>query len=91
MSNTRKGLAVRFNLLNHTKPDSLFNHGMLVAVFSERLSLAEGRGWQRAGRDISYFQNNFKKVRLGSITVKDTLGRSRYHYTLTFTYEFPHD
>ena len=36
VSNTRKDMPVKFNLLNHTKPDSLFNYGMKVLVFSEQ-------------------------------------------------------
>jgi hypothetical protein len=35
VNNTKKDLSVKFNLLNHTKPDSLFNYGMKVLVFSE--------------------------------------------------------
>lgn len=76
VENTFSGQAIKFNLLNHTKPDSLFNYGMKVLVYSEK---AEGSSWIRSGRDISYYQNNIKK---------DTTGRSRYYYTLSFTYDF---
>lgn len=62
MTNTRKDLSVKFNILNHTKPDSLFNQGMKVLVFSEQMNKESGLGWHREGRDIAYFQNNFKKV-----------------------------
>jgi hypothetical protein len=55
VSNTKKDLSVKFNLLNHTKPDSLFNYGMKVLVFSEQLNKAEGIGWHRDGKDIAYF------------------------------------
>ena len=62
VSNTRKDTPVKFNLLNHTKPDSLFNFGMKVLVYSEKLNKEEGTGWHRDGREIAYFQNSFKKV-----------------------------
>ncbi len=62
MTNTKKDLGVKFNLLNHTKPDSLFNYGMKVLVFSEQLNKSEGLGWHRDGHDIAYYQNSFKKV-----------------------------
>lgn len=62
VTNTRKDMAVKFNLLNHTKPDSLFNFGMKVLVYSETLNKESGLGWHRDGRDITYYQNNFKKV-----------------------------
>ena len=35
--------------------------------------------WHRTGTNISYYQNNFKK---------ETVGKSRFFYTLTFTYDF---
>jgi len=35
--------------------------------------------WHRTGDKISYFQNSFKR---------DTIGKSRFYYTLTFTYDF---
>lgn len=82
VANTRKGLTVKFNLLNHTKPDSLFNFGMKVLVYSEQLNKAEGVGWHRDGQDIAYYQNSYKK---------DTVGRSQYYYTLSFSYTFSHD
>lgn len=53
--NTRKDLSVKFNLLNHTKPNSLFNFGMKVLVFSEQMNKADGTGWHRDGHDIAYF------------------------------------
>ena len=55
-------MGVKFNLLNHTKPDSLFNYGMQVLVFSEEESRITGKGWHREGKDISYYQNSFKRV-----------------------------
>jgi len=64
VSNTTKGMTVKFNLLNHTKPDSLFNFGMKVLVYSEKLNKAEGLGWHRDGHDIAYYQNSYKKVTL---------------------------
>jgi cytosolic carboxypeptidase protein 2/3 len=34
VGNTRKGLKVKFNLLNLAKPDSLYNEGMKILAFS---------------------------------------------------------
>jgi hypothetical protein len=48
-------MSVKFNILNHTKPDSLFNLGMKVLVYSEQLNKETGIGWHRDGRDIAYF------------------------------------
>ena len=74
VTNTRKDQPVKFNLLNHTKPDSLFNFGMKVLVYSEQQNKADGTGWHRDGRDIAYFQNSFKKVRCAHVTNPMTLG-----------------
>ena len=34
VANTRKGHKVRFNILNLSKPDSLYNYGMRVLSYS---------------------------------------------------------
>jgi hypothetical protein len=57
-------MSVKFNLLNHTKSDSLFNQGMKPLVYSDSINKEKGLGWHRDGRDIAYYQNNFKKVQL---------------------------
>ena len=67
---------MRLNIINHTKSDSLFNYGMCVLCSSDQ---KQKGAWHRSGTDISYYQNNFKK---------ESAGRSRFYYTLTFTYDF---
>ena len=64
VTNTTKDVSVKLNLLNHTKSDSLFNYGMRVLVYSDEINKSTGIGWHRDGKDIAYFQNNFKKVTL---------------------------
>lgn len=53
--NTRKGMSIKFNLINHAKPDSLFNYGMQVLIYSEEKYKNSGIGWHRDGRDIAYY------------------------------------
>jgi hypothetical protein len=36
VKNTRKNMNVTFNIMNFTKPDSLFNYGMRVSIYSEK-------------------------------------------------------
>jgi len=36
VQNTRAGHSVKFNILNYTKADSMFNYGMKVTVYSEK-------------------------------------------------------
>jgi hypothetical protein len=66
-------------MLNLSKPDSLFNEGMKVLIYSEKLSEDKDIGWYRGGTKISYYCNGIKK---------ESQKRSKSHYTLTFTYDF---
>lgn len=52
---------MKFNLLNFSKPESLFNQGMQVSVYSEKKALNQGVGWHKAGYDIKYAPNSFRK------------------------------
>lgn len=61
IGNTRKGMKVVLNIINLAKPDSLYNYGMKVLNFSNKLNDSEGVGWHRIGESIDYYQNNFKK------------------------------
>jgi cytosolic carboxypeptidase protein 2/3 len=79
VQNTRAGQRVKFNLLNYTKPDSLFNYGMKVTIYSERAAEEKKVGWFKGGEDISYFQNGIRK---------DVLYSSKSFYTATFTHKF---
>jgi hypothetical protein len=72
---------VRFNIVNFTKPDSLFNLGMRPVVYSVRDAAKKNIGWVRAGADISYYGNSFLR--------NNSAGEGlAYYYTLTFTLEF---
>ena len=79
MRNTRAKQRVRFNILNYSKPDSLFNYGMKVSVYSEKKSENDNVGWHKDCEDIRYFQNGIKK---------DVTYYSKSYYTATFTYTF---
>jgi hypothetical protein len=74
---------VRFNIVNLTKPDSLFNLGMRPVVYSCIDAGSRGVGWLRSGSDISYFGNNHQR--------NNTSGEGNaQYYTLAFTIEFQH-
>jgi hypothetical protein len=53
---------VRFNIVNFTKPDSLFNLGMKPVVYSCQDAALKGLGWQRSGYDISYYSNSHQRT-----------------------------
>lgn len=82
-----------FNITNFSKPDSLFNYGMKVAVYSDVMAQAEedeegnvikdGVGWHKGGENFSYYANGIKK--------DPGQTWSKQYYTLSFTYKFQHD
>mmetsp|Transcript_9856 Transcript_9856/g.19518 ORF Transcript_9856/g.19518 Transcript_9856/m.19518 type:complete len:901 (+) Transcript_9856:277-2979(+) len=69
--------AVRFNICNLVKFDSLYNDGLKPCVYSLKKQELTGTAWHRAGRSLSYFKN--AELRKGS---------TQPNYTLTFVYEF---
>lgn len=85
ISNITVGCKYRFNILNMSKPDSLFNHGLKPVVYSTRMAQEQHIGWRRRGEEIYYFANSF--IKHG--TKSDSSKRSTYH-TLTFTLSFDH-
>jgi hypothetical protein len=82
VQNTRAHHEVKFNLLNYSKPDSLFNYGMKVSIYSETMASRKQIGWHKGGTEISYAKNG---IRRGVFNGVETF------YTLTFTYEFKYD
>ena len=77
VKNTSENLDVKFNIVNFTKKDSLYNFGMKVLVFSEKENAKSELGWFRAGTDISYYQNNIRRP-----------GSSKCFFSLSFNYKF---
>ena len=47
--------------MNFVKKDSLYNHGMKILIYSEKLADLTGEGWFRGGEDIIYFANGMKR------------------------------
>ena len=50
-----KQVEVRFNMLNLCKPDSLYNEGMKILIYSEKMAASKDIGWHRGGTKISYY------------------------------------
>ena len=81
-SNVKAG-EVRFSMLNLCKPDSLYNEGMKILVYSEKTASQKDVGWHRSGRNIAYFSNGLKR--------SDKNSKSFYTHTFTYTYEHDND
>lgn len=70
-------------MMNFLKSKSLFNEGMKVLTYSEKKLESEQIGWHRAGEEIGYYQNNYRREAMTNF--------QRCYYTFTFTYKFEHD
>lgn len=81
VTNAKPGLKVKFNVLNYAKPDSLFNYGMKVSIYSDKEAELNDKGWHKGGEDISYYNNGIRK---------EIIYSSKSFYTATFTYKFKH-
>lgn len=74
---------VRFNLRNMLKRASLYNDGMLPAVYIDGPASVR-RGWHHAGANVCYFKNadTYRNRKTGTV---------QHFYTLSFVYEFATD
>ena len=67
-----------FHILNFCKPDSLFNAGMLITVYSAREYQETGVGWQHAGSNLLYYPNGIAR--------EDA--EKKEYFSLSFEYVF---
>ncbi|GAB9473299.1 Reticulocyte-binding protein 2 a [Globisporangium polare] len=77
---TTARLRVRFNIRNMLKKSSLYNDGMLPAVYVDGPA-ASRRGWHHAGTNVCYFKN-------ADTYHSRKTGKVQNYYTLSFVYEF---
>jgi len=82
IGNTRAGVKYRFNILNFSKAESLYNEGMKPLLYSENDAATNGIGWRHTGADILYYRNY--------VTRAPGCDPTKY-MTLSFSCEFPHD
>lgn len=70
--------------MNFTKGDSLFNYGMKISIYSQKLAEQEKNpvGWHKGGERISYYGNGIRK---------DIIFNSKQYFSLSFDYKFEHD
>jgi hypothetical protein len=61
VANTQAGSTVRFTILNYSKPDSLFNYGMKISVYSEKKAELKNISWFKDCSNIKYSQNGIKR------------------------------
>ena len=48
-------------MLNLCKPDSLYNEGMKILVYSEKMAAMRDIGWHRSGVRIGYYCNDLRR------------------------------
>uniref|UniRef100_H0UWK9 tubulin-glutamate carboxypeptidase n=1 Tax=Cavia porcellus TaxID=10141 RepID=H0UWK9_CAVPO len=85
VSGMRAAIPYRFNIINCEKPNSQFNYGMQLTLYSVKEALLGRSTWTRTGHDICYYKNHYRQ------SAAATGGASgKCYYTLTFTVTFPH-
>ncbi|XP_065158506.1 cytosolic carboxypeptidase Nna1 [Atheta coriaria] len=77
----KKGLVYRFSIVNFTKNENLYEDGMKPLMYSTKDAQMHSIGWRRVGNNIAYFCND---------SVDDNSEMPTF-YTLTFTFDFPHN
>jgi hypothetical protein len=75
VKNSRKGLNVKFNIVNLGKSDSLYNQGMQVLVYSEQ-GQTDKPGWHRCNCRVKYLKNNLLRP------------SGKPYYSVSFSYTF---
>ncbi|KAM9633657.1 cytosolic carboxypeptidase 3 isoform 2-T2 [Morphnus guianensis] len=78
VSNTQAGMPYRFTIVNFTKRNSLYKHGLRPLLYSEADAKKHKVGWRRTGNEIKYYKNNAGQD-------------GRQYFSLTWTFQFPHD
>ena len=102
VKNTRKNLSVTFNIMNFTKPDSLFNYGMKVSIYSEKKAAGidpnDDRGFQAAaeegpklGEGQGWFKGGERISYYANGIKKDITYTSKSYYTVSFSHKFTYD
>lgn len=76
VKNTSANLDIKYNIVNFTKKDSLYNFGMKILIFSEAENAKSGLGWFRGGTNIHYYANNIRRP-----------ASSKCFYSLSFNYK----
>ncbi|XP_062471495.1 cytosolic carboxypeptidase 3 isoform X2 [Pezoporus occidentalis] len=78
VSNTQAGMPYRFTIVNFTKRNSLYKHGLRPLLYSETDAQEHKVGWRRTGNDIKYYKTNVGQD-------------GRQYFSLTWTFQFPYD
>jgi hypothetical protein len=73
--NIKADTKVRLNIVNLSKPNSLYAKGMQPFVYSMHRHKTKGIGWHRGGENIHFFSNNnvnrFNKMTLDAEWLSD--------------------
>lgn len=75
---------VTFNIVNLTKPDSLFNIGMQPVMYSCADAAEHGVGWIRSGTRVDYCANQYTR----NLPSSNALDSGATYFTLSFTLTF---
>ncbi|CAM9248315.1 unnamed protein product, partial [Lampetra fluviatilis] len=85
VGNMAAGTGYRLNIINCEKSSSQFNHGMQPVLYSVREALEGRPHWVRAGTDVCYYKNNYRRP---SRVTGGVRGQS--FFSLSLSLSFPH-
>uniref|UniRef100_A0A8C6DUS8 tubulin-glutamate carboxypeptidase n=1 Tax=Moschus moschiferus TaxID=68415 RepID=A0A8C6DUS8_MOSMO len=85
VSGMKAAVPYRFNIINCEKPNSQFNYGMQLTLYSVKEALLGRPTWVRTGYDICYYKNHYRQR-----TAVMGAASGKCCYTLTFAVTFPH-
>ncbi len=97
MMNIKADTKVRINIVNLSKPNSLYSKGMQPFVYSTHLNKTKGKGWHRGGENINFYANSnvnrFNKMTLDAEWLSDgtpNISNDSFKklHTLQFDYRF---
>lgn len=101
VKNTRKNLSVTFNIMNFTKPDSLFNYGMKVSIYSEKKAAGidpnndngehQAENGTKLGEGQGWFKGGERISYYANGIKKDITYTSKGYYSMSFNHKFSHD
>jgi cytosolic carboxypeptidase protein 2/3 len=90
VSNTEEGRSIKFNILNLTKPCTLFKNGMRPISFSEVEYESERIGWIRDTSNV-YLSRNKLLMKYEGIDKKEKQFSGFYSYAFSYTFKHTND
>lgn len=91
VKNKKKGSKTRFNIVNLTRRNSLYEQGMPVRVLSMKKCQEQGTTWQSGGDNIRYGLSKLMKNQMNVGDQDNVRRRIYFQLSWDYTFEYDHD